>query len=178
VHGWQGLRSEDVPGLGRRLFGYCNIPDLDLFPARYPSLRTVRFYAGVEVPLFHLSLWLLSWPCRLRLLRRPERLAASLLWLKRRLTWLGSDRGGMFMRLEGVAADEREQRIDWHIVAGNGHGPYIPAIPSVLVARKLARRELDIHGAMACLGLFTLAEFMAEVEDLDIRAGTHVPTRI
>lgn len=178
VHGWQGLCGRRIPGLGRRLFGYCNIPDLDLFPARYPTLRTVRFYAGVEVPLFHLSLWLLSWPCRFMLLRRPERLAPTLLWLKRRLAWLGSDRGGMFMRLEGAAADEREQRIDWHIVAGSGHGPYIPAIPSVLVARKLARGELDACGAMACLGLFTLAEFMVEVEDLDIRAGTDRPATI
>jgi hypothetical protein len=178
VYGWQGLHSHRLPGLGRRLFGYCNIPDLDLFPARYSSLRTVRFYAGVEVPLFHLSLWLLSWPCRFRLLRRPERLAAPLLWLKRRLTWLGSDRGGMFMRLEGVAAEGGPRKVDWHIIAGSGHGPYIPAIASVLVTRKLARGELDMRGAIACLGLFTLAEFMAEVEDLDIRAGTHVPTKI
>ena len=172
VYGWQGLRSHRLPGLGRRLFGYCNIPDLDLFPARYPGLRTIRFYAGVEVPLFHVSLWLLSWPCRFGLLRHPERLARPLLWLKRRLAWLGSDRGGMFMSLEGVAAESGPRKVDWHVVAGSGHGPYIPAIASVLVARKLARGELGARGAMACLGLFTLAEFMAEVGDLNVRAGT------
>jgi len=171
VYGWQGLCRRRLPKLGRRLFGYCEVPDLDLFPARYPGLETVRFYAGTEVPLFHLSLWLLSWPCRFGLLPRPERLAESLLWLKRRLSWLGSDRGGMFMTLAGNGPDGKETRIDWCLLAGCGHGPYVPAIASVIVAKKLARGELATRGAMACQGLFSLAEFMDEVKDLDIRAA-------
>jgi hypothetical protein len=171
VHGWQGLHRHRFPGLGQRLFGYCEVPDLDLFPARYPGLETVRFYAGVEVALFHLSLWLLSWPCRFGLLRRPERLSGPLLWLKRRFSWLGSDRGGMFMTLGGTGPDGGARQVDWHIIAGSGHGPYIPAVPSVIVATKLAREEIEARGALACLGLFTLAEFMAEIADLDIRAG-------
>ncbi|HXF53671.1 MAG TPA: saccharopine dehydrogenase NADP-binding domain-containing protein [Hyphomicrobiaceae bacterium] len=172
VYGWQGLCRRRLPELGHRFFGYCEVPDLDLFPARYPGVETVYFYAGVEVPLFHLSLWLLSWPCRFGLLRRPERLAEPLLWLKRRLSWLGSDRGGMFMTLEGTGPDEKEKRIDWCLLAGRGHGPYVPAIASVIVAKKLARGELETRGAMACQGLFSLAEFMTEVKDLDICAVT------
>jgi hypothetical protein len=175
AHGWQGLHRYRFPGLGWRLFGHCEVPDLDLFPARYPGVETVRFYAGVEVALFHLSLWLLSWPCRFGLLSRPERLAEPLLWLKRRFSWLGSDRGGMFVTLEGCGSDGGAKRIDWHIIAGSGHGPYIPAIPSVIVAGKLARGEIEARGACACLGLFTLAEFMAQIADLDIRAGAARP---
>jgi hypothetical protein len=41
----------------------------------------------------------------------------------------------------------------------------------VIVARKLARGEIEARGARPCLGLFTLAEFMAEIADLDIREG-------
>jgi hypothetical protein len=77
----------------------------------------------------------------------------------------------MFMTLEGSGPDGGAKRIDWHIVADSGHGPYIPAIPSVIVARKLARGEIEARGARPCLGLFTLAEFMAEIADLDIREG-------
>lgn len=44
VYGWQGLHPEVYPELGRRWFGYCDIPDLELFPARYPTLL-----AGGEV---------------------------------------------------------------------------------------------------------------------------------
>jgi len=32
-----------TPSLGWRLFGNCDIPDLTLFPARYPTLRSMRF---------------------------------------------------------------------------------------------------------------------------------------
>jgi hypothetical protein len=168
AYGWQGLNCHRFPEIGMRLFGYCEVPDLDLFPIRYPELKTVCFYAGVETALFHLSLWLLSWPCRYRLIRRPERLARSLLWLKRRMSWLGSDRGGMFMTLEGVGVEGRRKQVNWHLIARSGHGPYVPAIASVIVANKLARQQLGLRGAMACLGLFTLDEFLAEVADLDI----------
>lgn len=43
VHGWQDLHAEHYPELGMRLFGDCDIPDLALFPARYSTLKTMRF---------------------------------------------------------------------------------------------------------------------------------------
>ena len=172
AYGWQGLTYRSIPGLGTRLFGYCEVPDLDLFPARYPGVRTVQFYAGVEVWLFQLALWALSWPVRWGLLRRPERLAGPLLAMKRRLAFLGTDRGGMLVELRGAGHDGHPLAIDWHLVARRGHGPFIPAIAAVIVAKKLARERISERGAMPCLGLFSLSEFMAEVEDLDITAGT------
>ena len=65
VYGWQGLRAVRYPELGTRLFGYCDIPDLELFPARYPHLRDLSFAAGHEVRLLHIGTWLLSWIVRL-----------------------------------------------------------------------------------------------------------------
>ena len=43
-----------------RVLGNCDVPDLALFPERYSSLRTVRFYAGLEVWFIHIALWALS----------------------------------------------------------------------------------------------------------------------
>ena len=51
-------------------------------------------------------------------------------------------------------------------------GPYIPATASVLLAKRLLDGSLQTRGAMPCVGLFTLDEFLAEVGDLDITAGT------
>jgi len=51
VFGWQGLNGVRYPELGLRLFGYCDIPDLELFPDRYRDLRSLRFVAGHEVKL-------------------------------------------------------------------------------------------------------------------------------
>jgi hypothetical protein len=174
-YGWQGLERRRLPGLGRRFLGLCETPDLDLFPARYPGLRDVRVYAALEVGAFHLGLWGLSWLVRAGLLRRPERLAGSLVAVKRRLPFLGSDRGGMVVTLEGRDAAGRSRRIVWHLLAGSGHGPYIPPTPAVLLAKRLLDGTLTARGAMPCVGLFTLDEFLAEIADLDIAAEVVSP---
>jgi hypothetical protein len=168
VHGWQELSRERYPEIGRRWMGACDIPDLDLFPKRYAGLASLRFRAGAELGLAHLSLWLLSWPARIGLLRRPERLAGFLHRLRRRLNWLGSDAGGMHVKIDGHGRNGDLRHAAWYLVARSGHGPEIPAIASVLLARKLALGALPERGAMACTGLFSLREFLDEVADLDI----------
>jgi len=170
-YGWQGLERRRLPGLGARWMSLCEVPDLDLFPGRYPDLESVKVYAALEVGAFHLGLWGLSWLVRIGLLRNPERLAGLLLGVKRLLPFLGSDRGGMVVTLEGRDADGRPKRIAWHLVAGSGHGPYVPATPAVLLAGGLLGGRIKTRGAMPCLGLFTLDEFLAETSDLDIAVG-------
>lgn len=171
VHGWQGLSRHHFPAMGTRWMGYCNVPDLTLFPERYPDLATVDFRAGVEVSVFHLGLWALSWPGRWGLLRRPESLSGPLLALKRRLSFLGSDVGGMFVVLRGVDADGASKTVDWHLVARQGHGPYIPTTPAVILAKKLVRGDTMQRGAQACVGLVTLSEIERELADLAITMG-------
>jgi hypothetical protein len=139
---------------------------------RYPGLQDVKVYAALEVGAFHLGLWGLSWLVRGGLMRRPQRLARPLLGIKRRLGFLGSDRGGMVVTLEGPGADGGRRRIVWHLVAGSGHGPYIPSTPAVLLAKRLLGDALTARGAVPCVGLFTLEEFLAEIADLEIATGT------
>lgn len=169
VYGWQPLATHRAPVAGTRWLGACDVPDLTLFPQRYPTLRTQRFLAGVEVKLFHGSLWALSWLVRWRLLQGLERLAHSLIAVKRRLHFLGSDRGLMFVRLQGRSSDRGSRSAEWTLVAFDGHGPYIPATPAVIIARALANGHQPRRGAMPCLDLMTLAEFTNEVADLQIR---------
>jgi len=169
VYGWQDARRYRFPELGTRWISNADVPDLDLFPARYPSLRQARFGAGVEVALIHLSLWALSRLVSGGMIRDLSAYTPPLRMMKRLLGFLGSDRGGMFVTLAGRDASGAEKRIEWTLVARSGHGPFVPAIASVILSRKLARRELDKTGAMPCFGLFTLREFFDEVADLDIR---------
>ena len=171
AHGWQPLLRHRFtePQLGTRWFGACDVPDLDLFPARYPTLRTQHFTAGVEVKVFHLGLWALSWLVRAGLVRHLERCAAPLLAVKRRLGFLGSDRGAMFVHLSGTGPEGQVLQRRWELIANEGHGPSIPATPAVILAKRLAVGTLVTRGAMPCLGLFSLADFTQEVADLDIR---------
>lgn len=168
AYGWQGLARHRMPGLGARWIGDCDAPDLAIFPTRYRGLRSVRVCAALEVGMFHLGLWALSGLVRARLVQEPERLAAPLLALKQRLHALGSDRGGMTVEIDGAGTDGKPRRILWCLVARDGHGPVIPATPSVILARKLARGDLATRGAMPAVGLFSLAEFRDAVRDLAI----------
>ena len=171
IRGWQGLGRRVLPGLGARWIGHCDASDRDLFPQRYAGLKTATVYAALEVGTFHLGLWALSWLVRSGLVARPEWLARPLLAMKRTLRFLGSDRGGMTVTLDGLDGDGASKRVDWHLVAGHGHGPFVPATASVLLAKRLLDGTLRTRGAMPCVGLFTLDDFPAEVADLDITTG-------
>jgi saccharopine dehydrogenase-like NADP-dependent oxidoreductase len=172
VHGWMGLRRVGVPGLGWRWMCDCDVPDLEIFPARYEGVRTVRFRAGLEVALFQWSLWGLAGLARAGLVRRPERFAPALMGLKRRLRFLGSDAGGMVVRLRGEGRDGRPLARGVTLIARQNQGPYVPVIAAVLVARKLARGELADRGATPCVGMISLEEFEAEVADLEIEVAS------
>ena len=168
VHGWQGLHSESYPELGRRWFGYCDIPDLDLFPARYPGLRTMRFCAGHEIALLHFGTWLLSWGVRLRLLPGLDRWSGALLKASFLFDALGSGRSGFHMMISGRGRDGQPLvRREW-MIARQGHGPNIPCMPVILLARRFARGGVLPAGARPCLDLIDLEEYLAALAGLDI----------
>ena len=169
VYGWQDVRRQRFGTLGNRWLGACDVPDLALFRSRYPELETLRFGAGVEVPLFHFGMWSLSWLVRIGLISHPEKLARPMLWAKRALGFLGSDAGGMTMELSGLGNDGKPKRITWSLVAGSSHGPYTPPTPAVIIVRKLLDGTLTTRGAMPCVGLITLAEIEHELAGLDIK---------
>ena len=57
----------------------------------------------------------------------------------------------------------------WNLLAGQNHGPYIPCGAAIALARKLASAMALPAGAMPCIGLLTVKEFLAPLRNLDIR---------
>lgn len=170
VWGWQGLHSHSYPELGRRWFGFCDIPDLDLFPQRYRGLESMRFAAGHEIASLHWGTWLLSWGVRVGLLPRLNRWVDILLRASFLFDPLGSDRSGFHMYIRGRGGDGRPvERRHW-LTARQGHGPNIPCMPAILIARKLAAGESINAGARPCLDLIGLDEYLAALDGLDITA--------
>jgi hypothetical protein len=168
VFGWQGLHALRYPELGLRLFGYCDVPDLEVFPTRYPELRELSFVAGHEVKLLHIGTWLLSWIVRLRLMKSLSPHAERLLKLSFLFDWLGSDKSGFHMFLSGVGHDGAPKTIRIFIIARQIHGPNIPCIPAILLAGRIAAGEQIAAGARACLDLVNLDQFMKAIAHLDI----------
>jgi hypothetical protein len=168
VFGWQGIHSEVYPDLGRRWFGYCDIPDLELFPARYPSLKSMRFCAGHEIATLHFGTWLMSWLVRLRLLPRLDRWSGFLLRASFLFDPLGSGRSGFHMYIQGTGADGAALARKHWIIARQGHGPNIPCMPVILIARRLARGDRIASGARPCLDLIALDEYLGALKGLDV----------
>lgn len=170
AHGWQSLRRLRVAGVGTRWAVRCEVPDLDLLPARYPSLRTVEFRAGLELWRMHFGLWLATWLVRAGLVRDLRRFGKPLFWMSERWQNIGSDAGFMHVRMRGRGHDGARQRLDWTLIARNGDGPQIPATAAVLLTRKLARDALSGAGATPCLDLFTLDEFLETLDGYAMEA--------
>ena len=72
------------------------------------------------------------------------------------------------MFLAGEGRDGRPKRVRFFIVARSGHGPYIPCMPAILLTKKLGRGEITERGAMPCLDLIGLEDYLGALKDLDI----------
>lgn len=163
AHGWQSMRRIRIANVGTRWVARCEVPDLDVLPARYPELRTVEFRAGLELWRMHFGLWLGSLAIRVGALRSLLPWARRLFALSERWQDLGSEVGAMQVLLRGQGQDGAPLALTWTLAARDGDGPQIPATAAVVLARKLARGELAGSGASACIDLFTLDEFMREL---------------
>lgn len=168
VFGWQSLHARKYSTLGKRLLGNCNVPDLELFPSRYPQLKTIRFYAGLELPFIHITLWGLSWLVRVGLIKNLESSASLLLKLSFLFDWLGSSNSAFHMTLKGREKSGNNKTIHFEIIAKSGDGPYIPCMPAILLAQKIANGEIQSTGATACVGMISKTEYLDALNGLDI----------
>jgi len=169
-YGWLDIRHHRFPPpVGQRLVGRCDVPDLELFPRRYSSARTVSFHAGFASDAGHLAVWLLSALARRGILKGVGRFARPLTRIGRWMEPFVSDKGGMFVEMAGVGLDHKPRRITWHLLASQNHGPHIPCGAAIALAAKLANGDSLPKGAMPCVGLLSVEEYLAPLRSLDIR---------
>jgi len=170
TYGWQDLKLHDYPApVGRRLLASCDVPDLDLFPRRYPGVRTVTFHAGVGNPIAHLATWLLSSFVRKGWMKSLLPWAPTLRRLNQLLEPFGSDNSAMHVELRGLDQQGAPLTRRWCLVASNNHGPQIPCGAAIALARKLASGQLRLEGAMPCVGLLKLDEYLAALVGLSLK---------
>jgi saccharopine dehydrogenase-like NADP-dependent oxidoreductase len=170
THGWMDLkRHRFPPPVGKRWMGSCDVPDLQIFPVRYPSVRTVTFHAGFASDVGHLVVWALAGLVRLGVLESAAACAAPLNRLARLMEPIVSDTGAMFVVLEGTGVDGAPLALTWSLVAARNHGPFIPCGAAIALVRKLASGQRLPSGARACVGLVSVDEYLAPLRDLDVR---------
>ena len=169
VFGWQDMHARKYSGLGWRLLSNCNVPDLKIFPDTYPDLKTIRFYAGLELPFVHITLWGLSWLVRIGLVKNLQPAAPTLLKLSYLFDWLGSANSGFHMSLEGLDKKGHKKSVTFELIARHGDGAYIPCMPSILIALKLARGEMEYRGAKPCIGIISKKDYLDALGDLEYK---------
>ncbi|MGO4702861.1 saccharopine dehydrogenase family protein [Dyella sp. 2RAB6] len=170
VHGWMDSKQQAFP-FGRRRVGACEIPDLDLFPARYPQVRTVMFHAGLELPLLQGGTWCAALLVRLGLIRKLAAYAPTLRRFSELFLRFGSEVGGMTVELSGTGTDGHPLKLRWWLTADAGDGPQVPVTPAVVLARCMADGLIAAQGAMPCMGLITLEQIEAGFDGYALRTG-------
>jgi hypothetical protein len=175
--GWSLLHRRTLQGLERRWFSLCETPDLDLVPQRFASVRSVHFFAGLELSVLHVGLWLLSWLVRAHLLRSLMPHAERLHAIARRCQRFGHDRGGMQVEATLWSAAGECTDAHWELLAEAGDGPYIPTLPALALLRRLLAGSELRRGAMACTGLLSLADILAESAGLALHTQRWSTTR-
>lgn len=171
AHGWCGTWTHRYPDpVGSRLLSPCDVPDLALWPERFPGAR-VRFGAGLELRNLHRGMnamawlarrgWVTNWSAYARHLQRVSE------WFAR---W-GSDSGAMHVRVRGCSRTGAPIEREWTLVARDGHGPFVPTLAAAALVRRLAQGADLPCGAMPCVGVLTLAEILSAADGLSISTG-------
>ena len=160
--GWAQPTPVHFARLRTRRGALCEIPDLELFPPHFQVRQRVVFRAAVEVPLAQRVFAALAALRAHGLMVQPARLAGLLNATARMLDFLGTSLGGMVVRVVGLDAQGQPARRAWHIAADNDHGPEIPCMAAILLARRLARQQTLPVGAFACMGMLSLEDFAPE----------------
>ena len=160
--GWMDLRRTRLD-VGDRLAAACDVPDLELFPARYCSVQTVSFHAALEFGAQHLTLWGLAALRRIGLPFPVARWAVSLNRFAGMFDAGAGEKGGMRVSIVGSRSDGRGRvRRTWQLIAPAMDGPEIPCMAAIVLARRLARGEAFRSGAFPCMGFLNLSEFAPE----------------
>lgn len=167
--GWAGSRRHQYPApVGSRLLSPCDVPDLVLLPGRYPGRPFVSFGAGLELEFLHRGMNVMASMSRIGLVSDWSRHAGL---LKRAADWFkefGTNAGAMHVTVRGDVAQGGKSTRTWHLLATNGDGPYVPTLAAAALVRKLQEGDTSFLGARPCVGALELADFLREVNGLNI----------
>jgi saccharopine dehydrogenase-like NADP-dependent oxidoreductase len=156
--GWMELKRLDL-GFGRRWGALCDVPDLELLPARYAGLKTITLHAALELRFLHLVLWMMAALRRLGVPLPMQKWAGPLGRVASLFDGFGGKWSGMQVVADGLCASGTPLRRTWTLQAPARNGPETPCMPAILLARRMASGERFVSGAFPCMGFLSLPEF-------------------
>ncbi len=139
-------------------FSLVDVPDLQVLPELWPSLRSVWMGAGPVPPVLHRALNALAWLVSKRWLPRLEPLAPIMYRAINILRW-GEHRGGMFVSVAGLGEDGNPAERSWHMIAEGDDGPLIPSMAAEAIICKCLADERPAPGARPATADLELSDY-------------------
>ncbi|RMQ44846.1 Saccharopine dehydrogenase-like oxidoreductase [Pseudomonas cichorii] len=164
VPGWQGLTLRKMPMMGTRLLANVDVPDMDIFAARYGA-RNLSFKAGSGLILGGVANYLLALAVRVGLLRSVADWPARLHRWGTAFERFGDGKSAMFIDVRGLDHDSRPLLLTVQLTASNDKGPEIPSCAAVALMEKINRGYQPELGARACVGEITVDEYLAAINE-------------
>jgi len=132
------------------LFSLVEVPDLVALTELWPEARTVWMGAGPVPEILHRALIGCAWLVRAGVLPSLSFLAPLMHQATNHIRW-GEHRGGMFVAVEGIAADGTPLKRSWHLLAEGTDGPLIPSMAVEAIVRRLLDGRAPMPGARAAV---------------------------
>jgi len=167
--GWSLHGRVDCGVAGKRWASLCDTPEQELLVGRYQPTGSADFVAGLELPLLHLGLWLLSFLVRWGWINSLRPWSGALLRIAEALRPFGSDRGAMVVEATGVDAAGETVAVEWRLDAPANLGPFVPVIPALALLLRLRDGRKPEPGAYPCSGVLQLDELEELLHSLGIR---------
>lgn len=169
--GWGRLHKVDAGPAGRRWASVCDTPEQELLVERYRPSTSAQFFAGMELSILHVGLWLLSLPVRRGWVKSLRPWAKPMLIVAQWLLPFGGDNGAMMVRASGSGGEGQPVKAGWRLNAESNRGPYVPVLAALLLARRWRDDGRPDPGAHACSGMLALEEFQADFDELGIQTA-------
>ena len=167
VYGWSGSEKVAFPHpVGKRRVYVCDVPDLDIFPARYGA-QTVSFRAGLGLKFFNHGLFLLAKMRRWGWIKNLRAWGPALIATSRLFRRYGSVTGGMRVLVRGRKNGE-EIRHTVFLISRDNNGLVISCSPALALVRRWIERGVAESGAVPCVGQLTWDEIKTEMLNHDI----------
>jgi hypothetical protein len=155
-------------------FSLVDVPDIQVLPELWPSLRRVWMGAGPVPEVWHRALNACAQLVRFRILPSLSFLAPVIYRAINVLSW-GEHRGGMFVSVEG--RDRNDQRVErsWHMIAERDDGPFIPSMAAEAIVRHCLDGRRPKEGARPATTELELADYDALFARRQIFTGFREP---
>lgn len=163
VPGWLGLQRRQLPGLGWRWLANVDVPDMDLFGARYGA-RDLVFKAGPGLMPGALANALLAQARRIGLIKDPQPWARRLHRLGSVCERFGNGLSALYIEAHGVDHNNLPLHMTIQLTAAREKGPEIPSCASVALACKMAAGYQPAAGARPCVGEISVAEYLTAID--------------